>query len=431
MLIQHGKLILVLAVAAAVLATAPAAAQEKKWKDRAEYDLVQLITNAATPPAKKLELLNQWKEKYPESDFKVERLQSYITTHQQLGKAPEMLQAAKDLSALDPKGVSGPYWITLLTISMAHTSADALDTGEKAAHSLIANLPGAKPANVSDADWDAQKKALDAQANSTLGWVAMQRKNFPDAEKYLTESLKGNPNNGQNSYLLGSAILGQKNPDKQSQALFIFARAAMFDGQGALPEATRKQVSDYLDKIYAQYHGDKSGLDELRAQAKASALPPEGFRIKSFVEIAAEKEEEFKKTNPMLALWIGVKKELSGPNGAQYFTSSVKEAALPKLKGKIVSHKPPANPKEIVVAISDETSPEITIRIAESGFLKGRAEPGAEIEFESMGLEFVSDPFMLTVEVEKDKITGWPALAPLPAPKKAPAAKKAPVGKKK
>jgi tetratricopeptide (TPR) repeat protein len=426
--IAKEKMILTLGVAAAVILSQSAPAQEKKWKDRAEYDMVQVITNQATPPAKKLELLQQWEQKYPESDFKIERYQSYITTYQQLGKAPEMLASAKKLTELDPKGVSGPYWITLLTVSMANTAPDALDSGEKAANSLIANLPNAKPANVSDADWNAQKATLESQAYSTLGWISIQRKNFTDAEKHFVSSLKGNPNNGQVAYWLGSAILGQKNPDKQSSALFAFARAAMFDGQNALPEATRKQVSDYLDKIFAQYHGDKSGLDELRAQAKASALPPDGFHIKSFVEIAAEKEEEFKKTNPMLALWIGVKKELTGPNGAAYFESSVKNAALPPLKGKIISFKPAANAKEIVVGVADATTPEITIKIAENGFLKGRAEGGEEIEFESMGLEYSPDPFMLTVEAEKEKIKGWPALAPVV--KKAPAGKKAAPKKK-
>lgn len=47
-------------------------AQESKWKDQAEYDLYSAISKA-TSPDQQLQLLNQWKEKYPDSFYKVER----------------------------------------------------------------------------------------------------------------------------------------------------------------------------------------------------------------------------------------------------------------------------------------------------------------------------------------------------------------------
>ena len=146
------------------------------------------------------------------------------------------------------------------------------------------------------------------------------------------------------------------------------------------------------------------------------------------VVIATEKEEEFKKSNPQLALWMSVKKELAGPNGPAYFDGTLKDAALPKLKGKLVSMKPALKPKEIVLALSDASSPEVTLKIAEGGFLPGKAEPGTEIEFEeAVAKSFAADPFMLTAEVEKAKITGWPAQAAAAkpaAPKKAAPKKK-------
>ena len=50
---------------------------QKNWKDRAEYDLYESITKEATP-AKRLELLNQWNEKYPATEFKLERQLLYL-----------------------------------------------------------------------------------------------------------------------------------------------------------------------------------------------------------------------------------------------------------------------------------------------------------------------------------------------------------------
>ncbi len=67
-----------------------AQAQEKKVKDQAEYDLFQAATTG-TDNNKKLAAQLQWKEKYPESDFKVERLVVMITTYQQLGQADKIV----------------------------------------------------------------------------------------------------------------------------------------------------------------------------------------------------------------------------------------------------------------------------------------------------------------------------------------------------
>jgi hypothetical protein len=56
--------------------------------------------------------------------------------------------------------------------------------------------------------------------------------------------------------------------------------------------------------------------------------------------------------------------------------------------------------------------------------LPGKADPGTEIEFEGVPSAFSKDPeFMVTFDVEKDKISGWPAQAP-PAKKAAPRRKK-------
>ena len=66
-----GKAILGFAIAA-ITVTGVWAQAQPQWKDRAEYDLSAAITQAiqANDGAKALELVKQWKEKYPTSDFK-------------------------------------------------------------------------------------------------------------------------------------------------------------------------------------------------------------------------------------------------------------------------------------------------------------------------------------------------------------------------
>jgi len=415
---------------------AMAQAPQKNYKDRAEYDLYSSILKE-TNAQKKLELLNQWKEKYPTTDFKTERLGLYLTTYQGLNKGPEMLSTAKEMVANDPKNMQGLYWVAMFTLN--NTSPDQLDAGQKAAQGLLANLDelfaaSKKPATVSEDAWKKERGSIEALAQTTLGWVGMTRKENEPAAAAFRKALELNPNGAQVSYWLGSVLL--RKAETQGEGLYHIARASVLEGPGALDANTKNQLTAYLQKVYAQYHGDSSGLDELKAKAKESPMPPADFKVKRADEVAAEKEEEFRKTNPVMALWMSIKKELTGPNSDAYFASSVKDAHLPggamgvqKFKGKVIEHKPARNPKEIVLGMSDATTREVTLKL-ETPFLTGKADPGTEIEFEGVVSGFTKDPFMVTFDVEKkEQIAGWPA--PAPPAKKAVGAKKTAAKKKK
>src|SRR4029077_17867429 len=99
----------------------------------------------------------------------------------------------------------------------------------------------------------------------------------------------------------------------------------------------------------------------LRAQAIAQPLPPAGFAIKNANEIQAENQAKFAAENPQLALWKGIKDQLTSTSGEQYFESSVKGAAIPKLKGKLVSMKPAVNPQEYVLPLRTPHTVERTL----------------------------------------------------------------------
>ena len=186
-----------------------------------------------------------------------------------------MVDTAKEMLAKDPKSLQAMATITALTPDLNNTSPDALDLGEKAARGI---LEMEKPQTTQDAEWN----NLKAAGHRSLGWIAMQRKNNEAAEQEFKESLKINPNNGVLSYWLGTVIVAQKNPEKQAEALYYFARASAYDGPGAVPTQGRQQIDTYLTKAYNSFHGpDPKGLAELKTQAKSAAFPPEGFTIKS------------------------------------------------------------------------------------------------------------------------------------------------------
>ncbi|MCZ2146222.1 MAG: hypothetical protein LC126_00415 [Bryobacterales bacterium] len=442
------KAVRILGITCLLLSVAAAQEQKSQWKDRAEFDM--FLDMAKEPdPNKKLEKIKAWQAKYPESNFKKEGLTFTVNAYAQLGKFPELISTAQQILAIDPLDVTSLYWITSMTPKLNNTSPDALDTGEKAASKLVDDADKVfaadrKPPGSTDDQWKKARADMEVLGLKTLGWVAMSRKDNEKAEGMFKRALEKNPNDGEIAYWMYTVIRAMKKAERSSDALFYLARAATLpQDKGGLPNANRKQVDDFFVKAYASYHGqDDAGLKELRQLAMEKAIPPSGFVIKTAAQIAFDKEEQFKKSNPQLAYWMHLKKELTGDNGEQFF-DSMKDALLPgkipdteyeKLKGKIVSMKPAVNPKELVLLLDTDQSAagsagEVTLRL--DAPLKGRAEPETEVQFKGVAKAFTKDPFMLTFEVQKDDVDGWPALAaPTPA-KKATGARKAPVHRKK
>src|SRR3954451_5896329 len=85
-------------------AQAPAQGQagQPQWKDRAEYDLFDAIQKEQDPK-KKVGLLNQWKEKYPGSEFKKVRAGLLVQSYQAAGDIPNLVAASRELIDSDPK----------------------------------------------------------------------------------------------------------------------------------------------------------------------------------------------------------------------------------------------------------------------------------------------------------------------------------------
>ena len=126
-------------------------------------------------------------------------------------------------------------------------------------------------------------------------------------------------------------------PEKINVGLWHLARAVAIDPTLGGTSPDPKPIEAYLNSTYTQYHGpDDPGLKALKEQAKAAVNPPDGFKIKSQIEIAHDKELEFEKSNPQLALWMKIKGQLADQNGDQYFDSQLKSADLPPLKGTVV-----------------------------------------------------------------------------------------------
>ena len=444
------SLVAIATLAVGLQAQAPAKA-EKNWKDRAEYDLYSEIIKPDATPAARLQNLDKWKAGYPQSEYADNRLKIYLITYQQLNNHRAAFDTAAEILKTDPNDAASIQEILGFVRALMPQQANAtlsaqnkadLDTAEKVARALLANpdaIYGAdkKPQGVADDAWAKTKPTMVNFAQFTLGYIGTTEKDTAKAETELTKTLQADPTNAQASYMLAGVLLGQQkeHPEKMQLALFEYARAASYEGPGALDANTRKSIDGFLAKAYNTYHGSAMGLDQVKTLAKASAMPSADFKILSTVDIAKAEEEKRQaaaKENPMLAFWNEIKEGLTGDGSAMYW-EAMNGAALPsgrpevtKFKGKLVSATPETRPKELTLAIGGDM-PDVTLKLEEP--LPGKMDPGGEISFSGVAKEFSKSPFMVTFEVSKDDIEGWTGKGPAGAPRPAGATKKAPAKK--
>ncbi|MBV9406633.1 MAG: hypothetical protein JO211_14910, partial [Acidobacteriaceae bacterium] len=392
--LASGALILITSLASANLAAAQAAGTQaaagqagqpqKNWKDRAEYDLYVKITQT-TDAKQRLELLNTWRDKYPQTDFQAERNQAYIGTLGQIAQSdPSQRQALIDkcgeVLKTDPKNFTAAYYLTLMGPQVGGNSPppDLITQVQGAAHVVLDQAdtmfsPDKKKPGVSDADWAKAKNQIVALEHTALGWAASAGKDNATAENEYKASLEANPDQGTVSAAYAKLLMDEK---KYPEALFQYARAAEYSGPGpSVPAATRTQLLDYFNKAYTQYHGSAQGADQLLAQAKTSALPQGPLNITSQADLANAQADVINKrieSDPGFKLWYTIKQSLTGDQGDQFFNSNVKDAEIPggaegvkNFTGTVISIDPPDHPTKVVLGIEDPTKPDVTLEFSQ------------------------------------------------------------------
>jgi hypothetical protein len=397
----------------AAYAQAPAAGQQpaqgqKNWKDRAEYDLYNSLAHEQDPK-KRLDLLDQWTQKYPKTDFEDLRTQAYLGTLGPLSQSdpsvrPKAVEYLKKTLSTDPKNFTALYWLAIIApeVGGASPTPEQIADAETAGHGL---LQAEKPATTSDADWAKAKTGVDSLAHSALAWAASAKKDFPTAQKEYEAYLKATPNNANVSYQLGQTILAEKKPELYPEALWSFARAAAYDGEGSIPAANRTKVQEYFKKIYDQYHGSDQGADALLAQAKNSPLPPDGFKIVSQADTANQQAQELQgklQADPSLALWYSLQQSLTGDQGDSFFANNVKDAEIPggangikSFSGTVISLDPPEKPTKIVLGVLDPAKADCTLTFEEA-IPAAAVKVGDKLQFSGVGDSFTKEPYMLT-----------------------------------
>jgi len=410
------------ASAAHALQGAPAAGQAagqpaKNYKDRGEYDLYSKITQTTDPKAR-LELLNTWQDKYPQSEFAQDRLVYFVATLGQLAQTDpsarqKLLDKCNETLKADPKNFRAMYLTSVWGPAVGGTSpsADLTTQIDSAAHGVIDNIDTAfdakqKPASVNDADFAKGRAQALAIAHNALGWEANSKKDTAAAESEYKASLEANPDQGTVSAAYGKLLIEEK---KYPEGLFEYARAGQYAGPGpAVPAATRPQLLDYFNKVYKEFHGSSDGADQILAQSKTNALPPGPLSITSQADTANKAAADINAriaSDPQYKLWYAIKSSLTGDQSQQFFNSNVKDAEIPggaegvkNFTGTVISMDPADRPTKVVLGVDDPAKPDATLEfsapLAASALEKIKV--GNKLDFSGVADSFNKDPYMLT-----------------------------------
>jgi hypothetical protein len=400
-------------------------AQQKEVKDAREYELYNAVGKdfASNDFSQALPDLDAWKGAYPESAFKIERecmyVQAYGDSHQ-----PEKAIAAASALITSGASIDAPDLLRVLFTSVtairqiSSATADQMEFAESAALRL---KQFEKPDNVAAEAWTKVSAELRAAAVDTLLYIeisrsaaARSRSDCTAAEAAAHRAIDLYPDSVQAAWYLGMAELCLQNsdPNRALVAIWEFARAAAIDPvKGKVDAKWQNQVAaPNLERIYDKYHGvDPEGLARLKAVSLTSPIPPPDFTIASAQEIAQQKQAAFDTKFPEIALWMRIKAQLSGPGGGEYFTSGLKDSALPRLRGVIVAAKPLCRPNQLLVAVripEEATTPPAEIALKLDKPLSGSVVTGSEFGFEGVPSAFTPSPFMLTMDVEIGRIDG-------------------------
>jgi hypothetical protein len=388
----------------------------KNYKDRGEYDLYSQVTQA-TDPAQRLKLLNTWSDKYPQTDFARERLEYYLATLNQLAKTDpsarkQLIDKAEEMLKLDPNNFTADYYITTAgpSVGGSNPSPELEGQVDAAAHGILDNVdkqfaPDKKPTNVTPEQWAQARAAATALAHNTLAWEDTTKKDTAGAEEQYKESLAADPTQLNVAVAYGKLLMDEK---KYQEGLFQYARAGSYDGKGALPDAARTQLLNYFKTVYKQYHGSDDGEDQVIAQAKTNALPPDGFKIEGQGDIENAKAKALNDrmaADPQFKLWYTIETNLKGDQSDQFFNSTVKDAEIPggaegvkNFTGTVISIDPPDRPTKVVLGVDDPATPDATLLFSQPlpASALDKIKVGQKLDFSGVADSYTKDPFMLT-----------------------------------
>jgi len=372
-------------------------------KDPAEYNAYIGAVQQKDPNAK-ISALEAFLTQYPNSVMKTTGLELLMATYQQAGNQAKVVDTAKRVLTADPCNLRALALLTFLArqgvSSGQNPQQNLADLSQYSGKGLECLQSGAKPAGVSDADYDKLKQQVAPIFNGGCGFAALQNKDYAKAQQCMKAAVDAEPNDLQNVYPLAMAYLTANPPDSLN-GLFYIARAASLAPAGP----AQNQIQSYGEKVYKNYHGtDEGWIDYALPTAKTATSPPAdwGQKISKYVPpTPAEQAHDLvkdKTPDQIKQLSFGeweLVLSAGTPEDQDKVWNVIKNVPL-QMEGKVIEA---TSPTELHIAASEDdieqNRADITLTMSGPIPATRLPKPGDTFDFEGTPTSYTATPFMM------------------------------------
>ena len=170
-----------------------AQSRPKQLKDQAEHDLYNQALQPSADPARQIQSLDNWTQRYPNSEYKDDRVYMYMQAYSKL-KPPEAAKVvqlggqliSRNLQTVFTGDSSKLVIMNVLFLvawnaaAIPEPSANELALGQKSAQDLIAFIANNKPENVTEQQWAEARADIEKRAGAALLAMALRPGGFID-----------------------------------------------------------------------------------------------------------------------------------------------------------------------------------------------------------------------------------------------------------
>jgi hypothetical protein len=350
---------------ALAFATAEVAAQTRKdFPNPAEYDSYMTALNTRDPAkrATAMEVFIAW---YPGSTLRTEAFEQAIAAWQVANQPAKADVIAARLLQADPDNVRA-------LANRAYTGRTRAAAGEAAAlppavaaaeRGLLVLPKWQKPVSLTDDAFARVKEQMGGVFNGTLGFAALQAKDYDNARRYYRLSVAAEPDNLQDVYQLAVAQLEGTPLDALG---FWYAARSIAIARAAKNTAAATDIDRYVRSRYRVYRGSEEGWNELVARLVAGERAPPNNFVKSIPRMLTPPEaalvlvEENDPVTLSFADWALVLRHRDATPANKMAAEKVWQAIGTKQQGGGARLKIPvkvisATPDRIEAAITDES----------------------------------------------------------------------------
>jgi hypothetical protein len=245
-------------------------------KDPAEFNAYQMFSTQSDPKLK-ASAGEEFLTRYPQSVVKAAVLDQLVDAYQAAGDQDGVLKSAQRLLQVDPNNLKAILYSVLIKKGQCGKTQDQA-TCDDAASLAQKGLGLQKPASTSDADWQKLTHAAFPIFHSAIAADDTVKKDYKGAQQEYADELKlytpeEATTTGLNDTLLMAQAYAQPGSTQDlKDAIWYFARV-----WALAPAQYKAQIEPKLEYYYKKYHGDLTGLDEIKAKAATAVNPTSDY----------------------------------------------------------------------------------------------------------------------------------------------------------